>query len=83
MTLSWSSLLYVTTLPSLVVIDILVVKMFLICYVIPQDHVVKGSYDFISNNLSRKLILELSLVILPSLVATGNLVVEICFKFVT
>ena len=36
----------VTTLPSLVAIGVVVVKMFLFCYVTKQDHVIKESGDY-------------------------------------
>ena len=45
--MSWSSAWYVTTLPSLVIIGIVVVKMFLVCHVIFQNHFIKRSYDYI------------------------------------
>ena len=46
--------LCVTTLPSLVVISIVVVEMFLTCHVIPKEHVIKkGSYDFMGRSLPR------------------------------
>ena len=45
--------------------------MILVCHVILQDHVIKGSYDFIGRS-------PLRLVkILPGLVAIGTLIVEI------
>ena len=37
-----SSLWYITTLASLVAIGIVLIEMFLVCYVIKQDHVIKG-----------------------------------------
>ena len=43
--MSGSSLWYVTTLPRLMAVGILVVEMFLVCHMIKQDHVIKGSGD--------------------------------------
>ena len=44
--MSGSSSWYVNNLPSLVAIGILVEVMFLICHVIKQDHIIKGSGDY-------------------------------------
>ena len=48
-------------------------NMFLVCHVILQGYVIKGSCDFMGRNPSRQVI------ILPSLVAIDTLVVETCF----
>ena len=45
--------------------------MALACHVILQEHVIKGSRDFMGGSPSRRA------TILPSLAAIGNLVVEI------
>ena len=45
--------------------------MFLLCHVIKQEYVIKGSYDFMSKNLSREI------TAIPSLVATDTEVFEI------
>ena len=58
-------------LPSLVAIGIVLVEMFLLCHVIKQEYVIKGSYDFMSKNLSREI------TAIPSLVATDTEVFEI------
>ena len=42
-----------------------------VCQVMSQDHVIKGSYDFVDMSPSRLV------TILPSLMAIGTLVVEI------
>ena len=63
----------VITLSSLVAIGFMVVKMLLVCHVISQDHVVKGSGDFTSGIPSWKV------TTLPSLVAIDIVVEEICF----
>ena len=41
-TVNGSSSWNITILPSLVAIGIVVVKMFLVCHVIKQDHIIKG-----------------------------------------
>ena len=48
-----SSSLYVSILPGLVAIGSVVVEMFLIFNVIVQDHMIKGSCDFIGESISR------------------------------
>ena len=45
--------------------------MVLACHVILQDHVIKGSCDFIGRSPSRKIIIQ------PSLTAIGTVVVKI------
>ena len=62
---------YVTTLPSLVAIDIVAVEMFLVCHKISQDHIIKGFCDYIDRNASR------SVTNMTILVAIGTVVVEI------
>ena len=47
--------------------------MYLICHVALQDHVIKGSFDFMEGNFS------LYVTALPSLVSTSIVVMEICF----
>ena len=48
-----SSSLYVSILPGLVAIGSVVVETFLIFNVIVQDHVIKGSCDFMGESVSR------------------------------
>ena len=48
-----SSSWYVATLPTLVAIGIAVVEMFLVCHMIKQDHVIKGSGDHNDTALSK------------------------------
>ena len=48
-----SSSWYVATLPSLVAIGIAVVGMFLVCHMIKQDHVIKGSGNYSDTAPSR------------------------------
>ena len=48
-----NSSLYVTTLPSLVTIGFVIVEMYLVCYVIQQDHVTEGSCDYLDGSPSR------------------------------
>ena len=50
---SESSSWYVTTLPSLAAIGIVVVEMFLVCHVIKQDYVIEGSSDYNERSPSR------------------------------
>ena len=50
--------------------------MALVCHMILQDHVIQGSCDFMGGTLSWYV------TPLPSLVVTGIVLVEICFKFV-
>ena len=50
--------------------------MALVCHVISEDHVIKGSYDFLGDSSSRQVTIQ------PSLVAIVTLTVEICFEFV-
>ena len=46
---------YITTLPSFVSINIVVVEiiMFLACHLIKQDHIIKGSDEYNDRRLSR------------------------------
>ena len=50
--------------------------MALVCHMILQDHVIQGSCDFMGGTVSWYV------TPLPSLVVTGIVLVEICFKFV-
>ena len=50
---------------------------YLICHVTSQNHVFEGSCNFLSGSFSWYV------TTLPSLVAIGIVVVEICFQFVT
>ena len=68
---SGSSSYYGTTLPRLVATGIVVVKMFFICHVIQQPHMMNGSCDFMIN------ILKKEVTSLPRLVALGTVAVEI------
>ena len=50
--MSETSSLYVTTLPSLIVIGIAVVEMFLVCHVILQGNMIKESFDYMDRSPS-------------------------------
>ena len=54
--MSGSSSWYVITLPSAVVIGIVVVETFLVCHAAKQEDMIKGRRDFNDMNLSRYVI---------------------------
>ena len=62
-----SSSLYVITLLILLAIGIVVVEMFLICHMISQDHVIKGSCDIMGGTLSRQ-VFNLSILVVIDIV---------------
>ena len=51
--MSGNSSFYFATLPSQVVISIVIVEMFIVFRVIKQFHTIKGSYDYLDGNPSR------------------------------
>ena len=50
--MSGSSSWYISILPSVVALRIVVVEMFLVCHMIKQDHIIKGPDDYKNRNPS-------------------------------